>query len=122
MEHESLGLAQLIQSVRSELAESHEQLVKSGKPDMFQVKDFDLEINFVAKANSQVKGGFEYQVLTAESSVERSAEKAQKIKLHLVAVEQKKEIKPGKIINIDQGASPEDDKRPANPMLHAAHK
>ena len=47
---EGLGIAKLIEDVKSELITSDENRRSQGLPALFQVRSFDLEINFVVKA------------------------------------------------------------------------
>lgn len=81
-----LGIKELINKVRSELVETNIQLLKEDKPALFEVREFELELNFVIKESTNDKAGFEFNAVTVGSDTEFSSEKLQKITLKMTAV------------------------------------
>jgi len=82
---EGLGIAKLIEDVKSELITSDENRRSQGLPALFQVRSFDLEINFVVKARRKGQVGIDYEVVAVGGESEVSSEKVQKIVLHMDA-------------------------------------
>jgi len=82
---EGLGVAKLIQDVKSELIRSDEDRRNQGLPALFQLRSFDLEINFVVKASRKGQVGLKYEVVAVGGESEVSSEKVQKIVLHMDA-------------------------------------
>ena len=101
---EPLGIAELIHSVRAELirssqllerkcAEAKQQCLTAKDVDgcsteelrckagLFRTKEFELELNFVARKQSVAGGDIELLVVTIDAGVTYSAEKVQKIRL-----------------------------------------
>ncbi|HKQ07724.1 MAG TPA: trypco2 family protein [Blastocatellia bacterium] len=82
-----LGVKDLIEKVKSELIEMEQNREREGKAALFELKDFDLEINFVVKAVNKESGQAEFKVITVGGETESDSEKAQKIKLHMTVVQ-----------------------------------
>jgi hypothetical protein len=80
-----LNVANLIEKVRDELAESERRRRTENKASLFDVKTFDLELNFVVRENNTAKGGVDFEVVTIGGELQRSAEEIQKITLHMEA-------------------------------------
>jgi hypothetical protein len=78
-----LGIDELLQSVKKELAKSDQNRQGAGEAALFEVKNFDLEINFTVKKTKSIGGQLEYKVITADSKAEVAQEKVQKIVLHM---------------------------------------
>jgi len=87
---EGLGIAKLIEDVKSELITSDENRRSQGLPALFQVRSFDLEINFVVKARRKGQVGIDYEVVAVGGESEVSSEKVQKIVLHMDAASPEK--------------------------------
>ena len=82
----TLGIKQLVADVKSELYQLETERIEKKEAPLFAIKQFDLEISFVARANSRQKGVVEYQILTADSEVQTGAEKIQKLTLHMETI------------------------------------
>lgn len=95
----TLGIKQLISDVKAELYQLETERIEKKEAPLFAIKQFDLEISFVARANSRQKGGIEYQVVTADSEIETGIEKVQKLTLHLETIEASRI--PGKLTTFD---------------------
>jgi Trypsin-co-occurring domain 2 len=82
-----LGVADLIEQVKNDLESMDQKRIDKNEAPLFNVETFDLEINFVVRESQsgEVKG--EYQVVTVGGRSEFSAEKIQKIVLHLKTAE-----------------------------------
>jgi hypothetical protein len=83
----TLGVADLIEKVKSDLETVDRQRIERDEAPLFNVDSFDLEINFVVKEGQSTSAQGEYKVLTVGGTSEVSSEKVQKIVLHLKAVE-----------------------------------
>lgn len=79
----SLGVKTLIEQVRSELLAIQKNQVDGVNRDMFQLKDFDLEIKFVVNEKQTVSGKAEFEVVTIGGDNTVTNEKVQTIKLHM---------------------------------------
>jgi hypothetical protein len=79
----SIGVRDLVEKVRSELAETEQARLDRRAPSVFQLKDFDLEVKFVIKEEMKQAGKIEYSVITVDNETSYSAEKVQTIKLHM---------------------------------------
>jgi len=84
---EELGIQQLITSVKDELTKADRERQNKGELALFEVKDFDLEINFTVKKSKSLDGKLEYKVVTADSKVDVAQEKIQKITLHMATIQ-----------------------------------
>ncbi len=79
----NLGIIELVSQVKSEL-EALEQQTRDRKEEfLLELKDFDLEINFIVRANIKNKVGVQYQVVTANMEREFGQERVQTIRLHM---------------------------------------
>lgn len=81
-----LDIAELIVGVKNELLKAQQHRVQENELPLFEVKDFDLEINFVVRSQSNVTGQLDAKVITVGGEDEYSSEKVHKISLHLTAV------------------------------------
>ena|ERR1019366_9397132 len=79
----SLGLQELVQSLKTELEQMESQRLSEKRGALFRVKDFDLELSFVLKHNSKDSAKLEYEILTAEMQRELGNEQTHKITLHM---------------------------------------
>jgi len=79
------NIKDIITQVRSELLEAELERRKQGISDLFTIKDFDIEIQFVVNANTSQKAGSSLELLVIDSESGYSKERVQKIKLHMVA-------------------------------------
>lgn len=91
---EGLGVKDLIEKVKAELIETEQNQIKSNQAALFEIKDFDLEINFVVSTRHTGTGKLEYNVVTVGGETEVSSERIQKINLHMTAIPPKAIEKP----------------------------
>ena len=84
-------MADLIEQVKSDLESIDEKRIDKNEAPLFSVETFDLEINFVVRESQSGEVRGEYEVVTVGGRSEFSAEKIQKIVLHLKAAEQGRE-------------------------------
>jgi hypothetical protein len=88
--NEGLGIDDLLQGVKAELTKAERHRIEIGEAPLFEVKTFDLEVNFLVKATTKEKGEVEYSFVTVGAESEVSAERVQKITLHMAAVQEEK--------------------------------
>ena len=79
----SLGIKELIDSVRHELELAEDGRIKRGDPPLFEVKDFDMEIKFVVNKSLSNSGKLELSVVTLDGGKTESSELVQTIHLHM---------------------------------------
>jgi Trypsin-co-occurring domain 2 len=89
----TLGVQTLVENVKNDLEQIDIDRIKQNKAALFNVKTFDLEINFIAKKTNSSDAKFDYQVVTLGGGEEVSQEQVQKIMLHFEAVAPDKTIK-----------------------------
>ena len=77
---EGLQLKTLIRQVKTELQQADMEAIEKGEPALFQLKDFELDVNVVAKGS--ISGNA--QIVTVGSSAEVSSERVQRIHLRWV--------------------------------------
>ena len=77
---QGLQLKTLIRQVKTELQQADMEAIKNGEPALFQLKDFELDVNVVAKGS--ITGNA--QIVTVGSSAEVSSERVQRIHLRWV--------------------------------------
>jgi hypothetical protein len=82
-ENSDLGVEDLVNRLRGELEQMEEDRLSSGKPALFQVRNFDLELDFVIKSSQKQHGKIEYEVVTAEMEREFGNERTHKLTLHM---------------------------------------
>lgn len=82
---DGLGITELIEGVKSELIRSDENRRSSGLPPLFEVKSFDLELNFLVKSSRKGLAGINYELVAVSGETEVSSERVQKILLHMDA-------------------------------------
>ena len=87
-------LQQLISDLRHQLLEAEKVRRSSGEAALFTIGKCDIEVNVVVKNSDTIKGGFSYEVITAERASEYGTEQIQKITLHLDAVEHRQVVVP----------------------------
>ena len=51
----------------------------AGKQALFQLSSMELELNFVVKSSSEVKGGFDLKIVSLGSKLAEAGEEVQKI-------------------------------------------
>jgi hypothetical protein len=83
---EGLGVKDLIENVKKELVETEKNRLAANEPALFEIKDFDLEINFVVSTRRTLTGQLEYKVVTVGDETQVSSERVQKITLHMTAI------------------------------------
>ncbi len=81
-----LGIAQMIQDVRAELAEAEKAADANNEAKLFQARSFDLEVSFVASSVDTASGKVDYEVVTVENETTVSAETVQKLTLRFDAI------------------------------------
>ena len=86
---EGLGVTQLITMVKEELIATEQTRQTLDQAALFELKDFDLEINFVVRNSRSADGKVGPQFLTVEAGMEVSSERVQKIRLHMSAIPSK---------------------------------
>lgn len=100
--HQSLGISDLIDSVRKELALSEEGRIKRGEPALFTVDKFDLDIKFVVNKSTSNSGKMELSVVTLDGGKTESSELVQTIHLEMKAIPPVPESSaPNKNLTID---------------------
>jgi len=88
------NLQELIGDLRHQLLEAGNERRASGEQSLFHVGKCDIEVNVAVKASDTIKGGFTYEVVTAERASQYSTEQIQKITLHLESVERREVVVP----------------------------
>lgn len=83
----ALGVQDLIEKVKEELIKTEEKRINAKQAPLFELKDFELEINFVITASEKEAGSFEFKAVTLNSETETTTEKTQKIILRMSAVQ-----------------------------------
>jgi Trypsin-co-occurring domain 2 len=83
MEAQGLGLQQVVEGLQNELENTELARINKARPAIFQLKDFDIELQVVAKVNDKISGKVEYQVVTAETEHEFGREATHKVTLHM---------------------------------------
>lgn len=81
-----LGVQDLIEKVKDELIKTEQKRIKDGRDPLFELKDFELEINFVVTNRNKESGGFDFKVVTLEGERDISSERIQKVKLRMAAI------------------------------------
>jgi hypothetical protein len=82
----ALGVQELIEKVKEELIKTEEKRISAQQAPLFELKDFELEINYVITASEKESGGFEIKAVTLNSETETTTEKTQKIILRMSAI------------------------------------
>jgi hypothetical protein len=77
---------EIIETVRAELKQADDERIKKNEPALFEVKTFDLEINFLAKSAETQSGGLKTELVAISGGSEVSSERVQKITLHLTTI------------------------------------
>lgn len=102
-ENSGLGIEQVLTQVKSELnAASAKE--KDNAP-MFDVKSFDLELNFIVRKGESGSADVKTEVVSIGGRTESSSETVQKIKLHMEPVVTDKR-ETGKPSGIPSGSKP----------------
>jgi hypothetical protein len=79
----TIGIPELVAEVRKELIQSDLQRTKDNMPALFIAKSVELEISFVAKKADSAGSKISLEVVNLEGKRQVSAEKTQKMTLHL---------------------------------------
>ncbi len=79
MPEATLNISTLILEVRKELEKADLQMRTAGKQALFQLSSMELELNFVVKTSSEVKGGFDLKIVSLGSKLAEAGEEVQKI-------------------------------------------
>ena len=80
---EEIGISNLVERVRTELRQAEEKRLNDNDPSLFKLENVDLEINFVIKHSGTANAGITLEPVTVGGQTEVSAEKVQKVTLHL---------------------------------------
>jgi hypothetical protein len=88
----SLGVKELVQEVRAELAAIERDMLAKNERALFRLETFEMELNFVVRAGASEKLGGHTELVTAESEIETGSEKVQKLVLHWKATEPEKMV------------------------------
>jgi Trypsin-co-occurring domain 2 len=97
-----LEITELIRDVKKQIVEASILAEDNKETPYFRLKDVDLEINYTVKNSGTSSGKTEFYVISADNSSQTDLEKAQKITLHLDAIQEYKEtIKPDPNQKID---------------------
>jgi hypothetical protein len=91
---DDLGINDLIDRVSVALSEREKKRIDENRDALFEVKKFDLEINFVVKKADTHRGGLELKVVTAGAEAQYSSETIQKIMLHMETIKPEKKVIP----------------------------
>lgn len=83
-----LGVKELIEKVRGELIELDRKRIEANEAHLFELKDFELEVNFVVKESNTQKGAFDFKVVTVGGEAGFSSEQTQKIVLRMTAIKE----------------------------------
>lgn len=111
-----LEITELIRDVKKQVVEASTKAEEKGETPFFRLRSVDLEINYTVKVSGTSSGKAEFYVLTAENSSQTDLEKAQKIVLHLDAIQMYQQtIVPLPGEKIDQTNSPVVDHDPTPP-------
>ncbi len=109
---EGLGIRELIRTVKLELQETEEQGRTNKEAALFQLKDFDLEINFIVHSHSKGKAGVDYHFVAVGAETEVGLEEIQKIKLHMIAIPPRREVVPQTSSRVSG--------QPSTPIIHGS--
>lgn len=82
-----LEITDLIRDVKQQVITASSLAEEKKETPFFLLKSVDLEINYTVKVSDTASGKAEFYVLTAENSSQTDLEKAQKIVLHLDAIQ-----------------------------------
>ncbi len=82
----SLGIKELIDSVKRDLVKSEEGRIARKEAPLFNVEYVDLEIKFVVGKTVTEKGQVELKVVTADAEKTTNTELVQTIKLHMATI------------------------------------
>lgn len=77
-----LGIKDLVQEVRAELAAVEADVRNKGEMALFELAAFDMELKFLVSADSTVTSGINTKLVTAESDIRTGSEKVQTLSLH----------------------------------------
>lgn len=105
-DEKKLEVTELIREVKKQIIEASRQAEDNQEAPFFRLKNVDLEINYTVKNSGNTSGKTEFYVLTAENSSQTDLEKAQKIVLHLDAIQEYQQTTtppPGQKITAKEG-------------------
>lgn len=83
-ENSGLGIEQVLTQVKSELNAASAK--EKDMTPMFDVKSFDLELNFIVRKGESGTAGVKTEVVSIGGGTESSSETVQKIRLHMEPV------------------------------------
>lgn len=86
-----IDIKDLIVGVKTALGNVERERIVRKEGPLFEVKDFDLELNFVVKRANTATGEIEAKVVTLGSESQYSQESIQKVRLHLTTLPTKQE-------------------------------
>ena len=82
----NLGVKELIEQVRNELLSIEKNKIDGVNVNIFQLKDFDLEVKFVVNEKESISGQVEFEMVTVGGESTITNEKVQTIKLHMTTI------------------------------------
>jgi competence protein ComGC len=86
-EGKEISIERLIEQVKSSLEIADAKRMEEKKAALFKVDSFELEINFIVKEAQSGEASIRYEAVTVGGRTEVSAEKVQKIILHMKAID-----------------------------------
>jgi hypothetical protein len=78
-----IGVVEVVRKLRSELGQLEAQRQASGDAAIFRVKDIDVELGFVIKADQSNKGEIHFEAVTVGGDQSTSLARSDKITLHM---------------------------------------
>src|SRR5207237_737860 len=82
-----IEVGRLVERVRNDLIDAEYRRIKEGRPPLFQVKSFDLEINFVVKTSQSADAKANFEVVTLGVGDQAENQTVQKIMLHMASLD-----------------------------------
>ncbi len=97
----------VIEQVELSLRAGEEKRIAAKQERLFEVKSFDLEINFVVKTNQSRSGGLETRFIAVSADSQIATERTQKIMLHMDVAPQRISEVPAKSLPIETNGNVE---------------
>jgi hypothetical protein len=80
-EEPGINVRKLVRKIEDELTKSEEERLKNNSRPMFEVKAFELEIDFVVRKASEHGDKFDFEVATVDNRQQYGAEQTHRLKL-----------------------------------------
>src|SRR6266850_4746022 len=77
-----LGIQDLVREVKTELIAAEREMREKKEISLFELESFEMELNFMVRADYNEKMGAHTELVTAESEIQTGSEKVQKLTLH----------------------------------------